>query len=279
MPSAASYAQDIANGSIGPEEFHRNKNRRYTFDPFDAPPLFSGADGFSAPSGTTGAVNLLHTPRGVYEWHVLGAGQVITVPAWDRVNGLGLDFKQDLTLSKGHQLSFSPNITGAGQSRGKHSYVIGQDRPFFARLKVRCPDTSGVNPFSFGFFRHQAYQTSTFNYTDYATWEANSNGSGADIKLTMQINGGGVLTAFTPLTWEDNVARVFELRVDMQGVVTWVIDGVVLARPNSVTLQRFPPFDAGDVVRPGTFFKHTSDFADNLFYQEFEAGFLPERAA
>jgi hypothetical protein len=266
------YPRNVADGVIPPEKLNKNKNRRYTFDPFDVRPHFSLSDGFSAPGGATGNVNLWRTNRGIYEWHVKGAGQTITAPVYDLTNGRGLDFAQDLTATEGHEVAFSPNITTLNPERGKHSYKIGTDKGFYARLRIFLTDASGVSPFFFGFRRNQAYQTALASYTDYAGFHLNVNGTVADIREQTQLNTGGVVTVDTTIDAVDGAFRDLEVRVTQQGRVVFILDGKI----PTVTKTDFV-FDTGDVVFPCSFFLHGADLSEALFYQEFEAGFLPTK--
>jgi len=272
MAPLINYARQLADGIIKSQHLNRANQQRYTFDPFDAPPHFKDSLGNGVAVGTTSAINLCITNRGIYEWHVLGAGQTIAVPVYDRVNGLGLDFGQDQTISEGHQLRFSPNIVTAGMSRGKHSYTIGTDKAWFARLKVRCSDTSGLVPLVFALWKNQAYQTALASYTDYVGF--NISGSGASAQIRQQTSVASVVvTLDTTQTWLDNTSRTFEIRVTQAGKVSFLIDGAV----PTVPMTTFS-LASGIVVSPGTFFLHGADLADNLWYQEFESGFLPTRA-
>jgi len=268
---AISRPNEINDGVVYPQHLNENKFSKYTFEPFSVPPRFSDSLGNGAAAGTTGAINLIHTPFGTYEYHVLGAGQTIIVPVFDRANGLGLDFGQDQTVSEGHQLSFSPNIVTAGAGRGKHSYTIGTDKAFFARVKVRFSVIAGPAPWVFGFFRNQAYQTTLAGYTDQASIGVGTV-TPAVIEIGMRVNN---VLAF-PATLAGvsnivaNVARTFEIRVSQQGVVTFLVDGVILPRSGTFA------FDSGDVVMPRAFFLQSAT-PTAVFYQEFKAGPLPVR--
>jgi len=269
--------RNIGLDELDPQRFSRLKNRRYTLEMFDTPPWFGASTGNGAATGGTGAINLIHTAKGIYEYVILGAGQTIIVPIWDRTNGKGLQFSQDQTATEGHELSFAPNITTAGQARGKHNYTIGTDKAFFARLKFTADDVSGFNPFFFGFIRCGAYQTAIGSYTDYAGFKAVGAGTIADLNIETRLNSGTVSTVDTTINLADNDVVELEIRVSQTGVVRFRYNGFEggAGLPNPVSGF---VFDAGDVVRPAAFFLHGADLVDNIWYQEFESGFLPEKA-
>jgi hypothetical protein len=274
MGGFAAYQRNFKDDVIPPQKLSKSKNQKYTFDPFDAPPHYSKNLGNGAATGATGDINTMRTNRGIYEWHVLGAGQTILVPVYDLATGLGLDFGQDQTSTEGHQVRFTPNIvTPPAVPRGKHAYKIGTDKAFFARLKILLTDASGVNPFCFGFFKAQAYQTALDSYSDFAVIRLVPSTTFASIRQRWNLNGGTAAEVDSTQTTSDNAAITMEVRVKQDGKVSFVVNGAypTVAKTDFV-------FDSGDVVYPGTFFLHGTDVADNVYYQEFESGFLPERA-
>lgn len=264
-----SQVDDIADGLIRPQHFNKYASQRYTFEPFDTPPSFSNSLGNGAAVGTNNAINLIHTENGIYEWHVVGT-QTIVVPVFDRINGLGLDFAQDITSNEGHQLWFA-SLLAAGSARAKHTFTVGRDT-FFARLRVRAADTSGLTSFAFGFIKVQTYQSFYGNYTDGALLSASALGASARIFQDSALNGGGFASLNTSQLWLDNQARTFEIRVARDGRVKFVLDGVA----PTVEKRNFV-FDSGDVLAPISAMTHSADGCDTFFYQEFEAGLLAER--
>lgn len=272
MPPA-SRIDNIADGLIRPQHLNKLVNSRFFYDPFDVPPRFSSQLGNGAATGATGDINELATEKNQYEWHVLGAGQTIIVPVYDRANGKGLDFGQDQTATEGHQLRFGPNIVTAGQDRARGAYKIGTDRAFYGKIKINTSDASGLNPLCFGLFKSQAYQTALTSYTDFAVFNVVVNGTLADIQLKTSV-ASVVTTVDTTQDWLDNESHTMELRVTQGGVVTFVLDG----KYPVVTRSGFA-FAAAAVVQFGTFFLHGADLADNLWYQEAETGFLAVRGS
>jgi len=270
MPPA-SRIDHIADGLIRPQHLNKLVNSRFFYDPFDVPPKFGDSLGNAAAAGTTGAINELITRANQYEYHILGAGQTIVVPVYDRVNGLGLDFAQDVVATEGHQLRFGPNIVTAGQERARGSYKIGTDKAFYGKIKIRTADASGLSPLCFGLFKAQAYQTALASYTDFAVFNVVVNGTLADIQLKTSV-ASVVTTVDTTQDWLDLESHTMELRVTQGGVVTFVLDG----KYPIVTRSGFA-FASAAVVQFGTFFLHGAAAPGALHYQEAETGFLAIR--
>ena len=268
-----SRIDNIADGLVRPQHLNKLVNSRFFYDPFDVAPKFGDSLGNGAAVGTTAAINQMITRANIYEWHVIGAGETIVVPVYDRVNGLGLDFAQDLTVNEGHNFRFGPNIVTAGQERARGAYKIGTDKAFYGKIKIRTSDASGLNPLCFGLFKAQAYNGTLTNYTDFAIFHAIVNGTLADIQIKTSV-ASVVTTVDTTLDWLDNESHTFELRVTQGGVVTFVLDG----KYPVVTRSGFA-FAAAAVVQFGSYFLHGGDVADTLFYQEAETGFLPIRGS
>lgn len=263
----------MADGFLEPRHYANKRNRKYVFDDFSCRPQFSKSDGNGAATGATGDINVIATNRGVYEWHVKGAGQTILVPSFDVTNGKGLDWAQDNTNTEGHEVAFSPNIVTANGDRGHLAFVIGTDDDFFVRCKYLSSDWSGVNPIALGFRKVQAYDTALANYTDYAVVKAVGSGTTGSLRLETNLNGGTAATTNTTQTKADDVAATFEVRVKKSGSVKFLIDG---AAP-TVDVSDFV-FDSGDIVIPFSFFLHGADVANNLWYQEFECGYITQKS-
>ena len=267
-----SRIDNVADSILRPQHLNKPAFSRYLYDPFNAPPIFADNLGNGAAVGTTGAINLMKTPYNTYEWHVLGAGQTIAVPVFDRATSRGIDFGQDQVATEGHQLRFGPNMpVGAQKPRG--SYIIGTDKAFYGKVMVRAQDASGLNPFVFGLFKQQAYQTALASYTDFAVFNAVVNGTVADIQIKTSV-ASVVTTVDTTQDWVDAFAIIFELRVTQDGRVSFFIDGKVPLATRSGF--QFAP---ATMVHFGTFFLHGTDLCDNLYYQLAETGDLTIRGS
>jgi len=275
MAALISDVADIADGLLVPQQFNKLKGTRYTFDPFSAPPRFSDLLGNGAASGASAAANLLQTNSSLYEWFVLPPnGQTITVPIFDRVNGLGLDFAQDLVNGSGHELRFSGGQSAATMLRGKHSYTVATDRDFFARVKMRgnrLDLMNGTEAFMFGFVKSDPYRSAFVSYANYAVIKVGpGTAPNADIAVKTNLNGAGVQTFNSTKKVQNDTSFQLEVRISAKGEVVFLVDGVLITAPKFT-------FNSGNVVIPVGRFNQGSTFINNLFYQEFESGFLPEK--
>lgn len=288
----------IRAGTLTPNRQNKVRFGKATIaDFFSVRPHYSASDGSAVPAGATGSVNILRSGPNTYEWHVKGAGQTITAPVYDLTSGNGLDFGQDQTATEGHELSFSPNITAAlaaykvaGSSRiGKHGFIVSGDTGgFYARLRFKCSDVSGIAGLFFGFVGAQAYQTALASYADFAGIDFNVSGTTAKVQTKTQSNTAGVTNVDSGQTIADN--DVVDVRIEVLGGAQmgqvrffWAKNATradLVGAPaitQSFTLRGTAA--APLVYRPATFFLHGADLADNLFYQEFECGYLPTNAA
>lgn len=294
MPGGASGEPGRAIGDAGTrggleQQKFSSRNRRYTYDNFDALPLFNKSTGNSAATGATGDLNLMRTAQGYYEYKILGAGQTIIVPVWDAVTGKGLDFGQDQTISKGHETSFTPNVVTSGGGRAKHGFTIGgassETRPFFAQFTLLQTDSSGFAEGFFGFIQMGAYQTALASYNEYAGLSLVGSGVTAQIRIKTRLNAGAAGNVDTTQTIGDSLGVTFRVEVDPvtrlarfrygASLTQAQIDAGAVPFP-TVTVTNFA-FTSGVIVRPAFFFLHGADVVDNLFYQNFQCGFMPSR--
>lgn len=288
MPGGQSGLPSRAlGGGLGFEKFS-GRNRKYTYDNFDSLPTFQKSTGNGAATGSTGDLNLLRTSQATYEFHIKGT-QTIIVPVYDAVNGLGLDFGQDQTAADGHETTFGTNIVTALGTRSKHGYQIGgvggETKRFFAQFTFKPADTSGIAEGFFGFIKMGAYQTALASYNEYAGISLNSSGTSAKVNIKTQLAGGGNVTTDTTQTLADNVVMTIRVEVDPltrtarilagQGLTQAAIDAGQVPAP-TVTVTNFQ-FTSGVIVRPAFFFLQAADLCDNLFYQNFQAGYIPTR--
>ena len=269
MGGFVGYPRNVADGVLTPQKLNKAKNKKHVIDAFDARPTFTPAAGHGSPAGTTGAINVMRTGAGAYEYFILGAGQSIVAPVWDPTNGLGVDIALDAVISEGLEIAFGPNIVTANQNRGRLNFKIGTDKGFFARLKIYITDATGFGPFHFGFRKVQAFASTFTTYTDYAAFELQAD---LDILIATDLNDAGEVATDTTQNTADLTSREFEIRVTQGGAVSFRIDGLV----PTVNRTNFS-FDAGDVVIPFCRLLHATDVAEATFLQEFEAGYLPER--
>lgn len=265
------------------------RNRKFTYEGFDALPSFSARTGNGAATGSTGNINQIRTPNGIYEYVILGAGQTIIVPVYDVTTGKGLDFGQDQTSTEGHETSFSPNIVTSGGGRGKHGFVIGgtggETRPFFAQFTVLASDTSGYAEGFFGFIQMGAYQTALASYNEYAGLSLVGAATTAQIRIKTRLNAGAAGNVDSTQTVADNIPVTIRIEVNPVTRLATFKYGASLTQAQidagqvpfpTVTVTNFA-FTSGVVVRPAFFFLHSADLVENLWYQNFQSGYLPVR--
>lgn len=273
MGQIVSNPNDIADGLLKAQHLKKSDLARYTFDRFDAPPRFSDSLGNGPAVGTLDALNLIHTNAGIYEYRNALSTNAIAVPVYDRANGKGLDIARELAFpNKGIEIVFSPVITAANQTRGKHSFKIGTDRPFFARWKLLVTDPVGLRP-RIGFRSiTEGYTFGTLgNLNVYNYWAVLAGDGGNPIGSYVKILDAGnffqgnlALTPGVPSSWV--------VKVDMKGLPSFAFNDVPIP-----PLNQTKRFIAGDIVAPVLYFEHLAAISESLFIQEFECGFLPTR--
>jgi hypothetical protein len=284
VTSTQSMPQNIGPGMIGarqiqlkvilPQHISR-RFYRYIFDPFDARSTAIPSIGYGAsPGGAVNNLNICDTNYGSYEYHLKSA-QVIVAPAYDAVNGLGLDFSLDQTAGRGVEVGFATVITGATSPISKTQFLAGTatagKSPFgdvqsFARIKINLPNGAAAGaPLAFGLRKVAAYQsTSLGTYTDYAAFDVTAGA----IRVNTNLAGAGsVVTALTgPSTsWGNTSTHEMLVMIDQGGNVRFFFDNFFVV-PN-VAFQ----FAAGTLVMPFLWYVQGAT-TSNVFFQQFEAG-------
>lgn len=173
----------------------------------------------------------------------------------------GINLANDAANGKGMEIS-APLAANSGKSA-----IVGKTGfSYYARVYV--DDVSGVDPGVIGLRKKEAYAAAIGSYTDYAC--IGLVGAAGDIKTQTRLNSGAVTTTDTTLNWTDATSRELEVRVDIDGVVKWYVDGTQVNSSTSFT------FDAGDEI---IFFNNelqTADVAAQFLIQE--SAFLPTNA-
>lgn len=206
-----------------------------------SPILQSSATTGAAPSGSTGALNLMDIGKGVImEQFILGAGQTIIAP---RMSSTGLLTSLDLTASEGAEYNF-----GAARNNSPFAFTIGTSPAFFIELAVNSADVSGLDPFIVGFRKVQANDATFTNYTDFAGIGARATTATDVCVIQTDLNNAGEVITNTTTAWTDGQTKTFKVLVSAAGVVTYTINGVAPAVTAAFT------FDSTDVVVP--FIRH-----------------------
>lgn len=220
-------------------------------------PVVAGSKGVAAlgaPTGATGAENILLCSSGNYlEYHALGT-QTLLGPIWVDP---GLNVACDLTDNDGLELSTG---IGAGNPR---QFVVGTDPAFFARCRFTIADVSGTDDCAFGFRKREAYQANIDDYDEMACLNVISG----NITLETILNAAATTATDSTDNWADGETHTLEVKVNASGVVTYLIDD---AAP---TVTAAFTFDNGEVVIPFFYFLHATTSPGAITILEFECGY------
>ena len=218
------------------------------------PPVCVARAGAGAATGTEGDVNLCMVQGLTLEYAVIGT-QTILGPS---LTSAGLDISQDLTNNDGVQ--YSPSLLTRNPD---YVYTIGTSPAFYVRAKIKITDVSGSDALFVGFVKAAAYAAASDDYTDAALI---GNVSG-DIKLNTILNNADTTVTDTTNNWVDGETHELTVRVDADGVVTYLIDNA-----NPLATAAFT-FDDGDEVVPLVYLRHDSDVAESTILVEFDSDF------
>jgi hypothetical protein len=227
-------------------------DQSHTFENFQSNPV-TAAVGGGAASGTAQAANALMTEKNAFEYAALGT-QTITAPR--KVAG-GLNINQDQTDNDG--LEFGQGIIAGS----KHAYTVG-DGGFFVRAKLSIATVAGTDDCAVGFRKVEAYNAAIDAYTDMAVL----NVIAGAINIETILNNAATTTTDTTQDIVDGATVELTVKVDKNGVVTYLIDGV------APTVTAAFTFDDGDVVVPFLFFLNAAGVAGQVVLQEWEVGAL-----
>ncbi len=229
-------------------------DRRLIFEEFNTPPVAQKRNGGAA-GGTTGDENILIFPENIFEYHILGAGQTITVPTY---NAAGLDISLDQADDEGCEIT--NGINGANL---RAAFTVGTDPAFYAKCKFSIADVSGTDDCAFGFRKAEAYQANIDDYDEMFCL----NVIGGNITREAILNGAATDSDDTDDDWADGETHTLEVYVSADGVCTCKIDGAdPSTAPSAFT------FDDGEVVVPFFYFLHDSDVAGAVVLKEWEVG-------
>ena len=179
----------------------------------------TGADGAAA-GGTTGDENAMTVDGTNFEYHILGAGQTITVPVQ---TALGLNVRLDAVDNEGMELG--EGITASSKS----AFTIGTDA-FYLKVKVYLTDVNDFDIMACGFRLAEAYQGDLYAYNTYAGINVN-NGT---VNGIWELNGSDANETDMGDTWSDATAHTMEVRVGNRAdanAVTQYLDGVSVTTP------------------------------------------------
>lgn len=235
-------------------DFRRQQDDRYTLELFETLPSASLNDGFTAPAGAIGSVNIVRSERHVFEQHIKGAGQTIIVPTFD---ASGYNISLDQTNDEGMELT--QGIT----ARSRAAFVVGTD-PCFFDVTLAVADVSGTDDLVVGFRTAEAYQANVDDYNNMAAFNLNNG----DVLIeTIDDNAATTTTDTT-----DNIADTIQVRFRVEVPSSRVVRFLLNQAAPTVT-QAFT-WDNGDTIVPFVFFLHSADVAGTVHLRRWECGLL-----
>lgn len=181
-------------------------------------------------TGVTGDENSLNIGGIILEQHILGAGQTKIMPTWATA-GLTLD----LDAADDEGAEYSAPIEAASPLE----FVVGTEECSFF-VEVTIADVSDTDDCAFGFRKKEAYQANLDDYDEMACLNVISG----DINIETILNGAATTTTDTTDNFADTETHTLEVRVDINGAVTYLIDD---AAPTTTAAFSF---DAGEVLIP-----------------------------
>ena len=191
------------------------------------PVLQSILDTGAAPSGATGATNILTCQEGyVMEEFIIGAGQTIIAP---RMENSGLLISLDLTATEGVEYNFGV-FTSA-----KHQFVAGTSPAFYFEAEFTVADSTGCEPLFMGFRTVGANNANFVAYNDIAGMGIITTQNSELVTLATRA-GAGVTYTNTTDAFTDGQTHTFRVNVDAAGAVTYLLDGVA---PTAVAAYSF----------------------------------------
>ena len=128
------------------------------------------------------------------------------------------------------------------QSASENEFVVGESE-FSFRVKLSIADVSDTDDCAFGFRKKEAYQANIDDYDEMAVLNVISG----DIYIETILNGAGTTSTDTTDNFADGETHTLEVRVDLDGAVTYLIDDVA-----PTTTAAFS-FDDGEEIIPFAF--------------------------
>lgn len=245
--------------------FHALVIKYFSASPSTFATLFSSPAAFSSvkvaltgvptvngvPSGATGDINAIQNDEATLSYSILGAGQTKIVPTFTNT-GLQLDL--DAADNEGAEYS-APLETNCPKE-----FVVGK-QAFSLVTKLSIADVSDTDDCAFGFRKKEAYQANIDDYNDMACLNVISG----DIKIETILNNAITTTTDTTENWADTETHTLEVYVDVNGAVTYKIDGYAPA-----TTAAFS-FTAGTVLVPFGYVLNAAASAPTVVVSEFAA--------
>lgn len=212
-------------------------------------------DGIGVPLEIDAAENIINIGQNQLRYVCIGGGTPTSPAGSDLTNGF------DITRTSGGGIEADNEgieISAEIGALSPQEYIVGQDECSF-RLECSIEDVTGTDDFLVGFRAKAAYAPLVDNYTDMAAFNIISG----VVNLETILNDGATTTTDTTLPdWADGETHVLEVRVALDGSVTYRYDD---AEPTVVAAFTF---DAGDTIIPFVHKIATADLAGNIFLKK-----------
>ncbi len=221
-----------------------------TKEKFDCSPAVNNITGAAA-AGTDTAVHAMIFPRTGFEYQCIGT-QTILCP---QIVATGLDISLDATDNEGIQLT--QGIT----ARSRTAFTVGTD-VFYAKCKFYITDVSDTDDCAFGFRKAEAYQAAIDDYDEMACLNVISG----NITIETILNAAATTSTDTTDDWADGEEHTLEVYVDINGAVTYKIDG------DAPTVTAAFSFDDAEVVIPFFYMIHAAASTAGVILTDWEVG-------
>jgi len=226
-------------------------DRRFTLEEFETNPVTAKIAGGAA-TGTAGDENVMAFEDNIFEYHILGT-QTILAPS---LAAGGLNIAMDVANAD-DGVEISQGIT----ARARSAFVIGTDA-FYFKVTFYLTDVTGTDDCAVGFRTAEAYQAAIDDYNNMAVLNVISG----NITIETIDDDAGTTTTDTTDDWADLASHTLEVFVNVDGIVTYQIDGVAPTTTAAFT------WDDGDTVVPFFYFIHAGDFAEATYLTSWECG-------
>jgi len=226
-------------------------DRRFTLEEFETNPVTAKIAGGAA-TGTAGDENVMAFEDNIFEYHILGT-QTILAPS---LAALGLNIAMDVANAD-DGVEISQGIT----ARSRSAFVIGTDA-FYFKATFYLTDVTGTDDCAVGFRTAEAYQAAIDDYNNMAALNVISG----NITIETIDDNAGTTTTDTTDDWADLASHTLEVYVNVDGIVTYQIDGAAPTTTAAFT------WDDGDTVVPFFYFIQAADFAEATYLTSWECG-------
>jgi len=235
----------------------REWDEKYQYFNFIYPPVTSNKVG-GASSGTAGDENLMISPEGQLEYHIIGT-QSILAPVVTTISAgvSALNIAMDQTNTDGVE------VCAGIINSNRNAFKTSTDAAFFFRVRYAIGTVAGTDDCAIGFRKVEAYQAAIDNYGDMAAL----NTIAGDIKIETILAGAGTVTTDTTDDWADAAVHELKVSVSSAGVCTYLIDGVAPTTTAAFT------FAAGTWVVPFFYLLNNATLTATLYVYEWECGY------